>query len=275
MLRLAPRPCVVRLDRRCVIQGLAVACCLPQSFGSWAQTKVIQPTLTGQDMVRDLMPQGQEWSGLGYKRVEAANNTPTVSALTQPVPTSTQTPRANVPQAARGNATPISQPPLAYRRTADAIGVPAWILYGVALQESVLKFGRLALPYPWTLCVRGQGQRFASYEQALSALKRHLSQGITNVDCGAMQVNWHWHKQRLVSLERALDPYPNLAIGAQILAEHFSAHRNWFRAVALYHAGSINPANRARATGYAQNVVRHLQRQGVDTRRWFDGVTHV
>jgi hypothetical protein len=265
------------LDRRTVLQGLAVACCLPASMGAGAQTKVITPVLSRNGAVDDFMPDEQDWAGMGYKRIEAGSIKPKTDtqqgAAHRPIVGASR-PRSEAPANLSSGSAAIAQPPLAYRRTAGQVGVPAWILYGVALQESVLKFGRLALPYPWTLCVRGQGQRFASYDQTLTALQRHLSQGVTNVDCGAMQVNWHWHKGRLRSLERALDPYSNLAVGAQILTEHQQAQGNWFRTVAMYHAGSINAGNRDRATRYALNVVKHLQRRGVDTRQWFGGVGH-
>ena len=55
--------------------------------------------------------------------------------------------------------------------------------------------------------------------ETLAALKGYVGRGVTNVDCGAMQVNWRWHADRLGSIERALDPYPNLSVGAQILRE--------------------------------------------------------
>lgn len=156
-------------------------------------------------------------------------------------------------------------PPRAYVRTGERFGIPPWLLYGVALQESQLKFGNRALPYPWTLCVRGQGQRFASYKDTLAALKRHVNAHITNVDCGAMQVNWHWHHDKLLSFERALDPYPNLAVGAQILRGHFDARGDWHQAIALYHTGSNGTAEqRRRGRRYAESTLKRLARLGVD-----------
>ncbi|MCR6480979.1 transglycosylase SLT domain-containing protein [Variovorax sp. ZS18.2.2] len=159
----------------------------------------------------------------------------------------------------------LRRPPTAYLLTAQRSGVPAWVLFGIALQESQMAFGRATLPYPWTLCVRGRGERYASYEQTLAALRRYVRSGITNVDCGAMQVNWHWHQQKLQSFEQALDPYPNLAVGARILREHFQAQGNWFAAAGLYHAGSVNASStRERALDYARKVFVRLRRMGVD-----------
>ncbi len=189
----------------------------------------------------------------GYKRIDPtpapSPSTPLVGALRKP------------------RASSSSKPPTAYVLTAEHSRVAAWLLYGVALQESQLAFGRATLPYPWTLCVRGRGERHATYEQALAALKRYVRAGITNVDCGAMQVNWHWHQDKLRSFELALDPYPNLSVGAGILRGHFVDTGSWFRAVGLYHTGSTSePATRARSQRYATSVFARLRRLGVDVQ---------
>lgn len=160
------------------------------------------------------------------------------------------------------------QPPRAYVRTGRRWGVEPWLLFGVALQESMLKFGKRSLPYPWTLCVRGRGLRYASYAQTLEALKGFVGQRITNVDCGAMQVNWHWHQDKLGSFEKALDPYPNLAVGARILRGHFEDRGDWRKAVALYHTGSDAKAvARERGQRYASQALTRLGRMGVDVPR--------
>lgn len=154
----------------------------------------------------------------------------------------------------RRRETPIAPLPPGYAAVAKRMGVPPLVLYGVALQESKLKFGELALPYPWTLCVRGDAQRFDSYDAAVLALTGYVGRGITNVDCGSMQVNWHWNKARLKTFRRALDPYPNLFIGAQILAEHFNTTGSWFKAVGRYH----HQVDRERADNYATAVFARL-----------------
>ncbi|ROR39684.1 transglycosylase SLT domain-containing protein [Diaphorobacter sp. C33] len=156
------------------------------------------------------------------------------------------------------------QPPGAYVRIARQYGVDPWLLYGVALQESQLKFGARTLPYPWTLCVRGKGLRYAGYGETLAALKGYVGRGVTNVDCGAMQVNWRWHADRLGSFERALDPYPNLSVGAQILRGHYDARGDWRGAIALYHTGSDATAEaRQRGERYAAQTLARLERLGV------------
>ena len=156
------------------------------------------------------------------------------------------------------------QPPRAYVRTGERYKVDPWLLYGVALQESQLKFGNRTLPYPWTLCVRGRGMRFGNYQETLTALKRFVGERVTNVDCGAMQVNWRWHADRLGSFERALDPYPNLSVGAQILRGHYDVRGDWRRAIALYHTGSdATVETRQRGERYAAQTLARLERLGV------------
>lgn len=160
-------------------------------------------------------------------------------------------------------------PPKAYDRIGQQLDIDPWLIYGVALQESMLKFGSRTLPYPWTLCVAGAGKRYGSYEATLRALRNFVqSDGIRNVDCGAMQVNWGWHSDKLVSFERALDPYPNLAVGAQILRGHFERQGSWSRAVALYHTGSDkDTATVARGKRYSSGVFARLGGMGIDTQK--------
>jgi hypothetical protein len=153
--------------------------------------------------------------------------------------------------------------PAGYVAMGDKNSVPAWFLYGIAMQESNMLFGRRALPYPWTLNVKGQGKRYKSYDEALSALRGYVSSGLKSVDIGCMQVNWRWHGDRLQTLERALDPYSNIDAGAQILRVEFVATGDWFKAAMRYHAGAITPDNHQRATRYATDVFKRLDRMGI------------
>ncbi|WP_284428171.1 transglycosylase SLT domain-containing protein [Acidovorax sp. SUPP2522] len=190
----------------------------------------------------------------------------TAAAPTRRIDPVLQDMRPEIPlQHTQGQASMVpSHPPKAYAVTAGRMGIPPWLLFGVALQESKLKFGERTLPYPWTLCVRGQGLRYADYPETLAALKGFIARRVTNIDIGAMQVNWHWHGDKLQQPERALDPYPNLAVGAQILRGHFEAGGNWRRAIALYHTGSDNTRETlARGARYADQVLQRLGRMGV------------
>lgn len=145
--------------------------------------------------------------------------------------------------------------PPAYRAAAQRLAIPPTILYGVALQESSLRWGAHALPWPWTLNIRSEPHRYASYGAALRALDAAIARGVRNVDCGAMQVNWGYHSARLQSPELALNPWHNLAVGASILAEVRLTRAGWFEAVGAYHS----PNNAARAHRYARAVFRRIE----------------
>jgi soluble lytic murein transglycosylase-like protein len=156
-----------------------------------------------------------------------------------------------------------ARPPAAFEQAAARHGIPAWLVYGVALQESQVTIGRTALPYPWTLCVSGRGERYADVHAARRALRGYLDVGVTNVDCGPMQVNWRWHRDKLQSVDRALDPYANLDVGAGILADLRRSTGDWRMAVQLYHAGSLDTLERrTRAARYLASVQRVLARHG-------------
>lgn len=133
-------------------------------------------------------------------------------------------------------------------------GVPPIVLYGVALQESAKLFGHQALPWPWTLNVKGTPMRYESYAAAVAGMHSFIAAGVRNIDTCLMQVNWGYHSDKLQSVERALDPYPNIAVGAQILRKHHADTNNWFSAVGRYHA----PADPGRAASYATLVYRRI-----------------
>lgn len=144
--------------------------------------------------------------------------------------------------------------PSGYQVMGRRHGVPPLILYGVALQESAKLYGPHALPWPWTLNVRGTPMRLTNYAQAVDALQHFIDSGVRNVDAGLMQVNWGYHADKLVAPSLALDPYPNIAVGARILRGHFASCGDWFTAVGRYHS----PADARRAQNYATLVYRRI-----------------
>lgn len=152
--------------------------------------------------------------------------------------------------------------PPGYAAVAKELRIPAAILYGVALQESVMAFGeprrRTLLPWPWTLNIAGTPARLATRAAAEERLRSALRAGIDSVDIGPMGINWRYHQERLVSIERSLDPYWNLRVGAGLLAGHFADCADWTEAVGRYHS----PANKARAASYSALVFARLRRLG-------------
>ncbi len=148
--------------------------------------------------------------------------------------------------------------PAGYRTVAAEHGVPASILYAVALAESgtAVDANHNIRPWPWTLNVSGQARFFPSRQAASVALQAELAAGRASVDIGLMQVNWRYHKERLASPTRALDPYHNLRVAAGILRGCYQSRDDWWEAVGCYHA----PGNARSAARYQQRVLGHWQR---------------
>ena len=136
-------------------------------------------------------------------------------------------------------------------------GIPAEVLYAVALQESALPLRGQLRPWPWTLNVAGRPLRFASQPAACQALHRALATTPpTRIDIGLAQINWGYHGQRFASPCAALQPTRNLRVATQLLREQHRRSGDWLRAAGHYH----RPAGGAPAARYRQGVARHLAR---------------
>ena len=148
--------------------------------------------------------------------------------------------------------------PAGYVSVATLYGIPPTVLYAVGLAESrkTTPVGRR--PWPWTLNVDGESRFYPSRRDAWTALQTHIRAGRT-VDVGLMQVNWNWHSVKLVNAWRALDPYFNLRVGAQILREQFDITGDWHSAIGRYHAPANTPKGRANAQKYRENVARLMK----------------
>ena len=149
------------------------------------------------------------------------------------------------------------QPPSAYRVAARAAGVPATILFGVALQETGTPFNGRLLPWPWTLNVAGTAHRYDNRVDACTALKQALQRVPANrVDAGLGQINVGFHGHRVEQPCVLLDPYRNLAIAATILREQHTPGADWWAAIGRYH----RPAGGEPAARYRRSVEQHLVR---------------
>ena len=75
-----------------------------------------------------------------------------------------------------------------YEAVADYVGVPADVLYAIAVAESGLyQKGRVS-PWPWTLNVEGEAQRFDNRQAMFDGLMVALKAGRSRVDIGLMQI---------------------------------------------------------------------------------------
>lgn len=147
------------------------------------------------------------------------------------------------------------QPPPAYQRAASQAGVPASVLFAVALQESGAPIRGHLIPWPWTLNTDGESRRYVRRADACAALRRALREH-RSIDVGLGQINFRYHGHRVKEPCELLDPYRNLAIAAAILREHHTAGDDWLIAIGHYH----RPAGGELAARYRRSVQRHLAR---------------
>ena len=140
-----------------------------------------------------------------------------------------------------------------FRHAAEASGVPPAVLYGIAMTES----GLAGSPWPWTLNVAGEAQRYPSRRAAWLRLADLAAHGIGAIDIGLMQVNLHYHGFRFRSLWEALDPDINTAVAAAIVREEWSRRGTLAAAIARYHSPDPE-AGRV----YLQRVAAFARRAG-------------
>lgn len=135
-------------------------------------------------------------------------------------------------------------------------GVPAEKIYGIALQESGMRWqdGKVR-PWPWTINSPKTGpMRFNSKKEAYEKIKELVKQGVYNIDLGMMQINLRHHWAR-VNGKDVLEPSVNIALSAEILREAMvSAGGDVPKAVGFYHTGAGGPGERGSA--YTKSVER-------------------
>ena len=148
-------------------------------------------------------------------------------------------------------------PPPAYQLAAARAGIPASVLFAIALQESGTPLHGRLMPWPWTLNVAGTPQRFASRDEACAALRLELTRhDPKRIDVGLGQTNLGYHPDRYPSACHALDPRANLAVTAELLRAYYADVGDWVVAAGRYH----RPAGGAPAARYRTQFSRHWQR---------------
>jgi hypothetical protein len=144
--------------------------------------------------------------------------------------------------------------PAGYRQIAAEEGVPAELLYAVALTESKKQVDDHVRPWPWTLNIAGRAHYYPTRVAAHRALMRELNLGATRIDIGLLQISWHYHRQRFRHDPwQALDPYLNIRVGARYLRELYLKYGDWWQAVGRYHS-----ANTLRRAVYRLRVAAEL-----------------
>ena len=93
-----------------------------------------------------------------------------------------------------------------------------------------------SLPWPWTICVEGEGRFFPTKREAIEAVRHFRAKGIKNIDVGLMQINLLHHPRAFSCLEEAFDPQKNIEYAAKFLTALKREHSTWSQAVAHYHS---------------------------------------
>ena len=151
-------------------------------------------------------------------------------------------------------------PPPAYQLATSGSGVPAEVLYALAVQESGVLLRGTLIPWPWTLNVAGKPYRFAHQNVACTALLQALNQvGAKAVDAGLGQINLGWNGSHFVHPCEALNPYRNLQVATALLQQHKTPDTTWITAAGRYHRPAGGPPAARYRTSFANHLIRITQ----------------
>ena len=109
----------------------------------------------------------------------------------------------------------------AWERAGKSVGVDPYLLYAVALVESMeLDSHRQNIrPSPYVIRFP-DGPRFPTNQEDAKRLLAAVSPGkMKELDIGLLQINVGWNGHRVASADMLLDPEINLKVGAVVLAE--------------------------------------------------------
>ncbi len=110
---------------------------------------------------------------------------------------------------------------------------------------------KVKLSWPWTVNVEGEGFFFNTKQEAVSFVKKQLSQKKESIDVGCMQVNLKHHPNAFKSIEEAFEPRANIAYAASFLRSKYDQLGSWHKAIGHYHS-----ATEALGTKYKNNVIK-------------------
>jgi soluble lytic murein transglycosylase-like protein len=140
-------------------------------------------------------------------------------------------------------------------RAAAKHGVPLGMLYAVGLAET----GRRDSMRPYALNIEGRAFYDLDKQEAVRQVQAARMAGVTLIDIGCMQINYHYHGTKFASVEDMLDPAQNVDYAARFLSELKGREGNWTMAVARYHAGPNNDPAQAR---YVCRVIANMVATG-------------
>lgn len=152
-------------------------------------------------------------------------------------------------------------------RAAKESSVPLAVLYAVALTET----GQRGALHAYAMNVEGRPVFSPTLPEALVRFEAARRAGASLIDIGCMQVNHRYHGKRFASLEDMFDPRRNVDYAARFLKNLREREGNWTGAVARYHAGPNNPAQKSYVCAVIANMIRSGFGSWTDASRSYCG----
>lgn len=106
--------------------------------------------------------------------------------------------------------------------------IPEGLLSAIASVESEFS--------PYAVNSNGKSKSFRNLQDAKLYVTSLRDQGIIDINIGALQINYAYHKNRFKNAAAILDPYQNVAYAAKYLASLKAKYGSWVRAVKFYHS---------------------------------------
>ena len=119
--------------------------------------------------------------------------------------------------------------------------IPSNLLTSIALAETGRWNAekREMFAWPWTVTSGGSGTYYPTQQDAIDAVRKLQSKGVTNIDVGCMQINLQYHPNAFARLDQAFDPDTNVGYAKNFLLGLHKSTGSWIQAAANYH--SANP----------------------------------
>ena len=109
--------------------------------------------------------------------------------------------------------------------------IPSGLLLAVIKTESSLN--------PFALNINGKSQYFECKEEAVKAINKAVSSGVTNIDIGLAQINYRWHGGKFDSIDSMISAEPNISYAAEYLSNLKLTHGDWHKALRHYHSAKL------------------------------------
>ena len=109
--------------------------------------------------------------------------------------------------------------------------IPSGLLLAVIKTESSLN--------PFALNINGKSQYFECKEEAVKAINKAISSGVTNIDIGLAQINYRWHGGKFDSIDSMISAEPNISYAAEYLSNLKLKHGDWHKALRHYHSAKL------------------------------------